>query len=460
MLSRICHYFSNSLLVLLFALLMMSTQDHAQVFVSESQATVSNNRDRGVKMLDEIKSALKERYYDKNFRGLNIDAKFKEAVAKVKKLETNSQIFRVIAQVVLDLEDSHTQFYPPNRINRVEYGFSLQMIGGSCFVMDVKKGSDAEAKGLKVGDQIVGVGTITPTRENLWKINYLIYALDPRPTIRIFVLKPGRVESEVFINATFKSPKEWQQELQERRKKNRENPYKCQEVNADLIACKLLTFSADKKFIDKMMDEVSGHKKMILDLRGNRGGFVTTEEYLTSYFFDRDVKIADFVMRNKTKERIARARKNKTFKGELIVLIDSNSASASEVFSRVVQLEKRGKIVGDVSSGAVMTSISLGIASARGVPDFSTISFFGLNLTIADLIMSDGKRLENVGVVPDIAIGPSPKALAEKSDPVLAYAAQHFGADLNAVEAGKYYFLTKKTEDDDDNDETDNGEDN
>ena len=69
-------------------------------------------------MLDDIKDLIKERYYDKNYRGMDIDAKFKEAKEKIKKLEYNAQIFSVIAGLVLEFRDSHTRFYPPNRANR------------------------------------------------------------------------------------------------------------------------------------------------------------------------------------------------------------------------------------------------------------------------------------------------------------------------------------------------------
>ena len=423
-----------------------------------SPANAKLNRARGLNMLSEIKDVIKERYYDKTFRGIDLDERFKIAAERVKKMETNAQIFRVVAQVVLEFNDSHTRFIPPGRANRVEYGFSMQIIGANCFVTDVKKGSDAEAKGLKVGDVIAGVGKFGPTRENLWKMNYLHYALDPQETIKLYVLNPDRTEREINITARFKSIEEREKEAEKRRKEKKENPFTCKQIGSEAIACKLKTFSVDKKYIDKMMKEVGDRKKLILDLRGNGGGYVKTEEYLTGFFFDRDVKIADFIMRGKIKERIAKSQKEKAYAGELVVLIDSNSASASEVFARVIQLEKRGKIVGDVSAGAVMTSISLGMANVRGTSSFETFSFFGLSVTIGDLIMSDGKRLENVGVVPDYPVGPTGNALFAKTDPVLAYSAALFGVKISAEEAGQFYFISKKPEDDDD-EEDDGGED-
>ncbi len=451
-------FFQKCVCAAFIVLLFVAQTSFAQVIIDEvsSPASVKLNRERGLNMLNEIKDLIKENYYDKNFRGINLDERFKVARERVKTLDTNWQIFRAIAQVVLEFNDSHTRFYPPNRANRVEYGFSMQMIGQNCLVTDVKKGSDAEAKGLKVGDIIVGVGQINPTRENLWKMNYLLYALDPKESLKLHVLNSDKTEKEIEIKSIFKSIEERRKEAEKRRKEKKENPYKCQKIDAATIACKLYTFSVDKKYIDKMMKEVEGHQKFILDLRGNGGGYVKTEEYLTGHFFDRDVKIADFIMRNKTKERIAKSQKEKVFKGDLIVLIDSNSASASEVFSRVIQMEKRGKIVGDVSAGAVMTSYFITMANSRGVEGFETFSFFGMNITIADLIMSDGKRLENVGVIPDYPVGPTGKALFDKSDPILAYAAGLLGAKISGEDAGKFYFLTKKAEDEDE-EESDEG---
>lgn len=432
-----------------FALAAASSSAQVRIDEITTAGNTDLNRKRGLNMLEDIKDVIKQRYYDKNYRGINIDERFKAAAARIKTLEQNRQIFRAIAQVLIEFNDSHTRFIPPNRSNRVEYGFSVQMIGNNCFVTDVKKGSDAEKKGLKAGDRVAGLGQYETTRANLGTINYLIYSLDPQESIKLHLYNPDRTTREIEVIATFKSLKDRQEEAKKRRKEKSENPYRCQKIDADTIACKLVTFSIDKKYIDMMMKEVSGHNKLILDLRGNGGGYVKIEEYLTGHFFDREVKIADFVMRDKIKERIAKPQKGRIFAGEVSVLIDSNSASASEVFARVMQIEKRGKVVGDVSAGAVMTSNFITMANSRGVPGFETLSFFALNVTIADLIMSDGNRLENVGVIPDYPVGPTGSALLSKSDPILSYAASLFGSKISSEDAGKFYFITKKPEDDD-----------
>jgi len=77
------------------------------------------------------------------------------------------------------------------------------------------------------------------------------------------------------------------------------------------------------------------------------------------------------------------------------VLIDSKSASAAEIFARLVQLEKRGIVIGDQSAGAVMEARSF----SHKVGTDSVIPY-GTSMTDADVIMSDGKSIERVGVIP------------------------------------------------------------
>jgi C-terminal processing protease CtpA/Prc len=446
------------LLSLCFSLLVQAARAQTTIDTVSSPADSKLNRSRGLNMLDEIKDVIKKEYYDPTFRGIDLDARFKTAAERIKKLEANSAIFRVIAQVLLDFNDSHTRFLPPARAMIIEYGFSLQMIGDECYVTDVKKGSDAEAKGVKPGDIVAKINGYTPTRANLGTIMYLMYQLSPQEKLNLAFKGMEGAERQLVVQAKLKTMEEVYKERVKRKSDEKLQPFKCKEVSAETIACKLYTFSVEKDQIDKMMKEVAGHKHFILDLRGNRGGYVSIELYLTGYFFDRDVKVGDEVQRKKIKERVAKSVKGKTFGGDLLVLLDSNSASASEVFSRVIQIEKRGKIVGDVSAGAVMTSMFHVMSNSRGDWSFGKWSFFGVNVTVGDLVMSDGNRLEGVGVIPDKPVGPTSSALLQRDDPVLAYAASLFGAKLTPEQAREFHFITNRFENDDDDDAGDAGD--
>ena len=122
------------------------------------------------------------------------------------------------------------------------------------------------------------------------------------------------------------------------------------------------------------------------------------------------------------------------FEGNLVVLIDSKSASCSEVFARLVQLEKRGVVIGDRSAGAVMQSRYYGKEMGH-----DTLVLYGASITDADVIMADGKSLEHVGVTPDELIVPTAEDLAAGRDPVMARAAELLGFKLDPARAGKMF---------------------
>jgi len=72
-------------------------------------------RERAISMLGNIKDELKKSYYDPSFRGMDVDARFKIAEEKIKQASSLAQAFGIIAQALLDLNDSHTSFAPPSR---------------------------------------------------------------------------------------------------------------------------------------------------------------------------------------------------------------------------------------------------------------------------------------------------------------------------------------------------------
>jgi C-terminal processing protease CtpA/Prc len=196
---------------------------------------------------------------------------------------------------------------------------------------------------------------------------------------------------------------------------------------------KLHTFSLTNDQWDILQGKVRSSKSLILDLRDNGGGSVDILKKMVGFFFDKEVKIFDEKRRKESKPLISKPSGN-GFKGDITVLINEGSASASEVFARLVQLEKRGKVIGDKSMGAVMESQLHELNSGIG-----SMLLAGTSVTMADLVMSDGKSLEKVGVTPDETVLPTGADLAATRDPVLAYAAKLSGIEMTPEAAAKLF---------------------
>ena len=75
------------------------------------------------------------------------------------------------------------------------------MIGDHCYVMWVEPGSDAEAKGVKPGDEVMTLNGYVPSRDNLWKMGYVFNLLRPQPGLRVTLRSPAAAERQVDVMA-------------------------------------------------------------------------------------------------------------------------------------------------------------------------------------------------------------------------------------------------------------------
>ena len=408
-----------------------------------AQSPSNFDRDRAKTMLRTIKEDIKKHYYDPNFRGLDLDARFLAAEEKLKKATSLGQLFGIIAQAMAYLNDSHTRFIPPSRSASTEYGWQMQMIGDKCFVVAIKPGSDAEAKGLKEGDEVLSINGFAPTRQNLWKLRYFYYTLSPQAGLQVVAQSPNAEPRQLDIMAKVKQGKqridltdydEIINMVRESQTESRLNAHRYYDDVGEVFLWKMPRFDLPENKLDELMGKVNKHKALILDMRGNGGGDEGTLLRLIGHFFDKDVAVGEIKRRKEAKPLVAKTRGDKAYKGQLVVLIDSESSSAAEVFARVIQLEKRGTVIGDQSAGAVMRGKY--ISHELGV---DTVIFYGAIITDADLLMTDGKSLEGVGVIPDELKLPTAVDMAAKRDPVLAHAASLVGLKLEPEKAGKLF---------------------
>jgi len=222
--------------------------------------------------------------------------------------------------------------------------------------------------------------------------------------------------------------------IREGENESRLHSHRYMDLGDDFFIWKMPQFDLDKDRVDGLADKFRKRKGLILDLRGNGGGALETLLRLLGNLFDHDVKVGDFKGRKDQKPAVAKTRGSNAFAGKLIVLIDSDSGSAAELFARVVQLEKRGTIIGDVSSGAVM--VARHFSHETGI---DVVVPYGVSITEADMIMADGKSLEHAGVTPDEIKLPTAADLAAQRDPVLAYAFSLLGLAITPEKAGSYF---------------------
>ncbi len=389
-------------------------------------------------ILSTLKGQIKDKYYDPEYHGINLDVRFEQAAARLDEVDTTSQALTVIAQVLLDFNDSHLSFAPPLTNLDVIYGYQTRIEGDKCFVTTVQPKSDAEKKGLKPGDQILSVQGFRPNRRDMRKIDYLFRRLSRQATLNLELLKPG---AEKPVKIAFDS-----------KVKKRSvvitpgNFYKLfdtvgeSQIDWNLfiefektVYWKLPSFGMDPTNIDTLMSKTKGADSLILDLRGNGGGAVKTLERLSGYMFDEDFVIATPKGREKFDLMESKSKGSDVFKGKLVVLINNGSGSASEIFARTVQLKKRGQIMGDVSAGAVMMSRFFTSSVANDA------IIYGANITIADVIMPDEKTIEHVGVTPDTIVLMTGEDIAKDRDPVIAAAVKYLGGNVTAEEAGGYF---------------------
>jgi C-terminal processing protease CtpA/Prc len=423
----------HALCAITAALLIAIAPRFAACAQDKAPQSISNqNRGQVDDMLKQIHDTLKANYYDPTFNGVDMDARYKEYATNVENARSVNEAFHIIAAYLSALHDSHTYFIPPLVSYRFDYGFQMQMIGNRCFITQVRPGSDAAAK-VHAGDEVLKISAYDVTRSDFEDLEYYLHALSPQPTLNLQLRDPqGATRTEQVVTKFIHGfPTTDQLILHAERGSHMLRERKA-EV-ADTFIWKIPTFIVNHDDVDRAVGNADKHGTLVVDLRGNSGGFIDALAYLTGCFFDHTVTIANRIGRKHQGPLVAKPH-GKTFTGKLLVLVDSGSASASEVFARTIQLNRRGTIVGDLTEGAVM--------EARVYPLHAGVdvrAYYGLSVTAEDLVMTDGKSLEKIGVTPDVVVVPTAADLAAGRDPALARAAQLAGVKLDPAEAGKLF---------------------
>ncbi|MEM7783128.1 MAG: S41 family peptidase [Planctomycetota bacterium] len=136
-----------------------------------------------------------------------------------------------------------------------------------------------------------------------------------------------------------------------------------------------------------------GMRSLIVDVRGNPGGLLAASVEVADRFVNKGV-IVSTKGRNPMEDFIYRANVAGTWRVPLVVLIDENSASASEIFAAAIRDHQRGVIVGNNSYGK---------GSVQGIFELY-VSGGGVRLTTSKFYSPTGSPINQVGVKADVQV--------------------------------------------------------
>ena len=147
--------------------------------------------------------------------------------------------------------------------------------------------------------------------------------------------------------------------------------------------------------LDQALNELynKGMKSLVLDLRGNPGGLLTTCVEISDRFLACGT-IVTTKGRLSGDNMIERATYNRTWSVPLVVLVDGDSASASEIFAAAIQENDRGVVVGTRSYGKGSVQTHFPLSAIGG----------DLRLTTALFYSPKGRKMAGEGVTPDVEV--------------------------------------------------------
>ena len=337
-----------------------------------------------------------------------LDEKYVATMKQEATTTAQDRVWGAVQGMANSLGDPYTVFMPPEEAKEFEtdisgnfegVGMEIGIKDGVLTVVSPLKGSPAEKSGIKSGDKIItidGQPAIDLTTEKAVKL-----IRGPKDTVvKISVLRNGNNKPLIF----------------EITRAVIDVPTAETEIKGDVFVISLYNFYAQAKSqFNKALKEfiVSEKSKLILDLRGNPGGFLDVSVDMASWFLPLGKPIAREDFGNKESEKVYRSKGYDIFNKNLkmIILVYGGSASASEILAGALQEYGIVKLVGTKTYGK---------GSVQELVQVSGNS--SLKVTVAKWLTPYGKSISDGGLTPDYEVKITEADFLAGVDPQMAKA--------------------------------------
>ena len=332
-----------------------------------------------------------------------------------KKTDDQSRVWGAISGLAASMNDPYTVFFPPkeNKSFNEEILGSFEGIGAEIGIKDKiltiiapLKDTPAWNAGIKAGDKIIKINDTSTNGMTIDQAIELIHG--PSGTVvDMLVLRTGETETR---------------KISIKRGKIQIPTIDTEQRDDGIFVIKLYNFSenSDNLFKDAIVKFIdSKYSKLIIDLRGNPGGYLESAVNIGSWFIDEGKTILSEDPGDGSKPKIYRSHGPRLFNEnlKLIVLVDGGSASASEILAGALKEHNIATLLGEKTfgKGSVQELIKI-------TDDTS------LKVTVAKWFTPNGISISLNGLEPDVKIPFSAKDAESNKDPQMDKAVEILNA--------------------------------
>lgn len=372
---------SKSLINVIASVLVIGTVFGAGFYVGTSNAIIGNERASASEQIElgafwKVWNALDEKFVPVSENaGSNDDAR----------------VIGAIKGMVESLGDPYTVFFDPEELESFEtdisgsfqgVGMEVGMRDGIITVIAPIKGAPAEKAGVRAGDYIVKIDD-TPASDLTVDEAVGLIRGDKGTTVTLTLAREGVAEPVVVkvVRDTIELP-------------TLETEHRADGV----FVIKLYSFnSPSANLFKKALREfvLTKSDKLIIDLRGNPGGYLDSAVEMSSWFLPSGKVIVREDFGDGKEEEIMRSKGYELFNGnlKLVILVDEGSASASEILAGALQDYGVATIVGETTfgKGSVQELVEIDDDTA-------------LKVTIARWLTPEGRSISDGGLTPDVVV--------------------------------------------------------
>ena len=304
-------------------------------------------------------------------------------------LDTRDLMRGAVDGMVDAAEDANTYFLPPDRagshrdwINGTFSGIGVSMSlqpDGTVRIQRVIPGTPAQSAGLLAGDQILSVDD-QPLAEMPLVQGLALIRGESGTVVVLDIYRPATGESLTFEieRARIRPPTVWSRQVD----------------GYGLIELTQFRARTTAELRDALADlDEAGVAGVVLDLRGNGGGFLSSALGVASQFLPEGVTVAYQTQRTGPNVRHRTGSDGISLGVPLVVLVDADTASAAEIVAAALADNRRAPLVGQQTFGKGSVQLSF---------DLSDDSL--IRVTVGKWLTANGVPIDGAGLAPDVEI--------------------------------------------------------